>query len=89
MTAVVVMVAGWIAKWKWSTDEKIAKLELHLSENYVKKADMASLKDDFAEEITKSEGRTSEQLRELKDTTGQILDTLLGQKIGTTGRRRR
>lgn len=76
-TACFIMVCGWIARWKWKTDESIAQLALHISENYVKKTDLDSLKRDIALDFA-----------ELKASNSQIIDLLLQRKIGTTGRRR-
>lgn len=75
-TAVVLMVAGWIAKWKWKTDKDITDLRLHVAENYVKKSDMDALEKRIA-------GEFAEMKDELKQGNSLILDVLMERKIGT------
>lgn len=63
--------------WVFFIERRIAGLRLYVSENYVKKADLASMKADIAADF-----------RDVKDSQAQILDLLLQQKIGTTARHR-
>ena len=74
-TALVVMVFGWVAKWKWQTDRDINDLRLHVSEFYVKKSDLKELKDDIGERFDT-----------LQATQDQIIDLLMQRKIGTNRR---
>lgn len=74
-SALFVMVVGWVYNWKGNTDKAISDLKLDVANNYVKKSDMAELKQDIAAEF-----------KDVKDSQTQILNLLLGQKIGTKPR---
>lgn len=76
LTAILLTVIGWGAKWKWKTDKDISDLRLHVSDHYVKKTDLNALKAEIAADF-----------KEVKDGQGQIIDLLLNQKIGTLRRR--
>lgn len=54
----------------------LADLKLHISDNYVKKTDIAAL-----------EQRIAAEFKEVKDGNSYIIDLLMQQKIGTKRRK--
>jgi hypothetical protein len=64
----------------------VAALKLHVSETYVKKTDMDSLKAEISSDMRDMQSRNDASFRELKDGNEQILNLLMGQKIGTRRR---
>jgi hypothetical protein len=87
--ATVLAAFGWI----FYMERKIGSLlgvvdalKLHVSENYVKKTDMDSLKAEISSDMRDMQSRNDASFRELKEGNEQILNLLLGQKIGTRRR---
>jgi cell division protein FtsL len=63
--------------WVFYVERRIGSLRLHVSENYVKKTDITAL-----------EQRIAAEFKEVKDGNNQILDLLLGARIGSKGKHR-
>lgn len=89
LCAVVVSAFGWIFYMErkiGSIFGAVAALKLHVSETYVKKTDMDSLKSEISSDMRDMQSRNDESFRELKAGNEQILNLLMGQKIGTKRR---